>query len=78
MPLLSTSIQIAILFAWVKAQAPGDGTAICQMAPFIKTPFSSNIVPLMDSYDYVQLLPQGTWSSLDVDGDGYTVSVPEV
>ena len=79
--LLFTSIQIALLFAWVKAQAPGDGAPTCQMAPFIKTPFTSNIVPLMDSYDYVQLLSSpslGTWNSLDVDGDGNTVSVPEV
>ena len=78
---LCTSIQIALLFAWVKAQAPGDGVATCQMGPFIKTPFTSNIVPLMDSYDYEQLLSSptpGTWNSLDVDRDGNTVSVPEV
>ena len=67
---LCASIQIA-LFATLHAQAPGDGTSICQ-----NSPFPSNIVPLMDSYDYVDLIAMGgRWSTLDVDGDTRTVSV---
>eukprot|EP00731_Ephydatia_muelleri_P014465 Em0008g185a len=70
---LCASIQIA-LFATLQAQAPGDGSSICQNSPFIKTPFPSNIVTLMDSYDYLDLTVAkgGRWSTLDVDGDTRT------
>ena len=72
---LCASIQIA-LFATLQAQAPGDGSSDCQNPPFIKTPFPSNIVPLMDSYDYsnVTVALGGPWSTLDIDGDTRTVS----
>ena len=73
---LCVSIQIT-LFATLHAQAPGDGSSICQNSQaFIQSPFPSNIVPLMDSYDYVDLIAMGgRWSTLDVDGDTRTVSV---
>ena len=76
---LYTCVQI-VLSTLVNAQAPGDGSTICQSATFAKTPFANNIVPLMDSFDYLKLLGSAaaapTWSSLDVDGDTRTVSVP--
>ena len=72
---LCASIQIA-LFVMLQAQAPGDGSSICQNPPFTKTPFPSNIVTQMDSYDYIELVAVGgPWSTLDVDGDTRTVSV---
>ena len=72
---LCASIQIA-LFAMLQAQAPGDGSSICQNPPFIQSPFPSNIVTLMDSYDYLELVAMGgPWSTLDVDRDNRTVSV---
>ena len=80
-PIDILSFLLLAVLKLLSAQAPGDGAATCQMEPFIKTPFTSNIVPLMNSYDYVQLLSSptpGTWNSLDVDGDGHTVSVAEV
>ncbi|KAL5491924.1 hypothetical protein EMCRGX_G017299 [Ephydatia muelleri] len=70
---LCVSIQIA-LFVTLQAQAPGDGSSECQNPPFTKTPFPSNIVTLMDSYDYLYLTVAvgGPWSTLDVDGDTRT------
>ena len=72
-------IQI-VLSTLVNAQAPGDGSTICQSSTFAKPPFANNIVPLMDSFDYLKLLGSAaaapTWSSLDVDGDTRTVCVP--
>ena len=71
---LCASIQIALFATLQATQAPGDGSSECQNPPFIKTPFPSNIAPLMDSYDYLDLRG-GLWSTLDVDGDMRTVSV---
>ena len=73
---LCAFIQI-VFFATLQAQAPGDGSPICQNAPFIKPPYPSNIVPLMDFYDYSDLTATlgGPWNALDVDGDTRTVSV---
>ena len=71
-----TCVQI-VLSTLVNAQAPGDGSTICQGATFTKPPFANNIIPLMDSYDYTKLLvAPATWSALDVDRDTRTVSVP--
>ena len=74
---LCVSIQIALFATLQATQAPGDGSSICQNPPFTKTPFPSNIAPLMDSYDYLFLTVAlgGPWSTLDVDGDTRTVSV---
>ena len=68
-------IQVTFL-ATLQAQAPGDGSPTCQNAPFTKPPYPSNIVPLMDSYDYLELTVAmgGPWNTLDVDGDTRTVS----
>ena len=72
---LCASIQI-VLFATLQAQAPEDGSDTCRNPPFTKSPFPSNIVPLLDSYDYLGLLgAMRTWNTLDVDGDSRTVSV---
>eukprot|EP00731_Ephydatia_muelleri_P014459 Em0008g179a len=71
---LCASIQIALFATLQATQAPGDGSSECQNPPFIKTPFPSNIVTLMDSYDYLYLTAAvgGPWSTLDVDGDTRT------
>ena len=76
-----TSIQIALLFACVKAQAPGDGAATSQIDGAVYDAIYEQYRTANGLfYDYVELLssPPGTWNSLDVDGDGHTVSVPEV
>eukprot|EP00731_Ephydatia_muelleri_P014452 Em0008g172a len=72
---LCVSIQIALFATLQATQAPGDGSSECQNPPFIKTPFPSNIVMLMDSYDYLYLtvVVGGPWSTLDVDGDTRTI-----
>nr|BAA81719.3 protein tyrosine kinase [Ephydatia fluviatilis] len=73
---LCASIQI-VLFATLQAQAPEDGSDTCRNPPFTKPPFPSNIVPLLDSYDYLGLLgTMGTWKTQDVDGDSRTWSQP--
>ena len=77
-------LQMSLVIAWVKAQAPRDGANVCSSPPLdrISYPpqFPVNVVPLMDSYDYVTLLMvpppgMGTWKGVDADGDGHYVSV---
>eukprot|EP00731_Ephydatia_muelleri_P014483 Em0008g203a len=71
---LCVSIQIALFATLQATQAPGDGSSECQNPPFTKTAFPSNMVSLMDSYDYLFLTVAlgGPWSTLDVDGDART------
>ena len=81
--MISAIDACVVLLACLKlssTQSPGDGSSICQNEPFIKPPYPSNIVPLMDSYDYVDLRASegGPWNTMDVDGDTQTVSVPTV
>eukprot|EP00731_Ephydatia_muelleri_P014453 Em0008g173a len=73
-PAIDFIVTIALFATLQATQAPGDGSSECQNPPFIKTPFPSNIVTLMDSYDYLYLTVAvgGPWSTLDVDGDTRT------
>lgn len=76
-------VQLSVIVVWTRAQAPGDGANLCLSAQLAKAPyppqFPKNVVPLMDSYDYLSLLtlpPPGmdTWKAVDVDGDNHYVS----
>ena len=76
-------VQLSVIVVWTRAQAPGDGANLCLSAQLAKAPYPSqfpkNVVPLMDSYDYLSLLtlpPPGmdTWKVVDVDGDNHYVS----
>ncbi|KAL5491927.1 hypothetical protein EMCRGX_G017303 [Ephydatia muelleri] len=73
-------VQLSVIVVWTRAQAPGDGANLCLSAQLAKAPyppqFPKNVVPLMDSYDYLSLLtlpPPGmdTWKVVDVDGDNH-------
>ena len=76
-------VQLSVSIVLTTAQAPGDGANLCLSAQFAKDPyppqFATNVVPLMDSYDYQTLLTSpppgmGTWRGVNVDGDSHYVS----
>ena len=77
---INTLVVILACINFSSTQSPGDGSSICQNPPFTKAPFPSNIVPLMDSYDYVDLTAAlgGPWSTLDIDGDINGVNIMQL
>ena len=74
-------VQLSLLIA-AQAQAPGDGATFCLAEGKTAYPsgFNKNVIPLMDSYDYLSLITPSlpgtdTWMGVDADGDGHYVSV---
>ena len=69
--LLVFLVFVPPLLVPVDSQAPGDGAPECKDL----SRYASHQQKLLDSWDYVQLLPQvsdetgGVWQTLDVDGN---------
>ena len=64
-----------IILSQVKSQAPGDEDSFCNtLSASILPPFyPPNSVILMDSYNYINLIPVlnpngGVWQQVDIDG----------
>eukprot|EP00731_Ephydatia_muelleri_P014460 Em0008g180a len=77
---INTLVVILACINFSSTQSPGDGSSECQNPPFTKTPFPSNIVPLMDSYDYIELTAAmgGPWNTLNIDGDTNAVNIMQL
>jgi len=72
LPLLLLVTDMSILR--VSSQAPGDGDSFCTQLSEAVTPpaYPPNVVPLMDSYHYLNLLSPvpsypSTWQQVDED-----------
>ena len=64
-----------IILSQVKSQAPGDEDSFCTTlsASIIPPFYPPNSVILMDSYNYINLIPwlspnSGVWQQVDIDG----------
>ena len=73
--LLYLILMWQIILPQVKSQAPGDEDSFCTtLSSSIIPPFyPPNSVILMDSYNYLQLIPvlnpnSGVWQQVDIDG----------
>ena len=76
---INTLVVILACINFSSTQSPGDGSSICQNPPFTKAPFPSNTVPLMDSYDYTDLIAMGgPWNTLNIDGDATDVNIDDL
>ena len=84
-----TILWLALVFSFVSCvlcQAPGDGDPLCvdEVIDGLENPFfplrptyANNVRPLMDSRDYVALLP-GPWQQVDNDNNNVDEIVTEV
>lgn len=89
---LSILLAGLALVSCIQGQAPGDGDPLCteeivdgMMNPFftIHPGYSANERPLMDSRNYIRLLPPSgfsylPWQSVDRDNNNTTEIVTEV
>ena len=73
--LLYLILMWLIILPQVKSQAPGDEDSHCTTlsASIIPPFYPPNSVILMDSYNYIQLIPvltpnSGVWQQVDIDG----------
>ena len=64
-----------IILPQLKSQAPGDEDSFCTTlsASILPPYYPPNSVILMDSYNYIQLIPDltpnsGVWQQVDIDG----------
>ena len=64
-----------IILPQVKSQAPGDEDSFCTTlsSSIIPPSYQPNSVILMDSYNYINLIPvltpnSGVWQQVDIDG----------
>ena len=64
-----------IMLSQVMSQAPGDGDSFCTTlsASIIPPFYPPNLMILMDSYHYINLIPvldpnSGVWQQVDIDG----------
>ena len=84
--LLYLILMWQIILPQVKSQAPGDDDNFCTTlsASILPPSYPPNSVILMDSYNYVNLIPvltpnSGVWQQVDIDGrlgvNGGTTSV---
>ena len=84
--LLYLILMWQIILPQVKSQAPGDEDSFCTTlsASIVPPSYPSNFMILLDSYNYINLLPvftpnSGVWQQVDIDGrlggNGGTTSV---
>lgn len=69
---LALSLILLTMLSAVTARAPGDGDVFCSLkrSLVIHPVYSSNTKILMDSFDYLNLLPPhdgALWQQLDLD-----------
>ena len=64
-----------IILPQVKSQAPGDEDSFCTTlsASIVPPSYPPNVMILMDSYNYINLIPvlnpsSGVWQQVDIDG----------
>ena len=73
---------LAVLLCVAIARAPGDADTFCTNGENINVPaYSSNIKVLMDSFNYLNLLPPllgSVWQHLDLDDNNAIGSSTEV